>query len=123
MEQREDFVQHHKCRLVCKLKKSLYGLKQPPRQWYKKFDSFMVSQGYIRSLYDHCLYFKKLNDISITLVLYVDDMFVVNKSMDEINRLKARMARNFDMKDLGAAKQILGIEIHKDRKNGKPSFS
>ena len=43
--------------------------------------------------------------------------------MDEINWLKAQMARNFDMKDLGAAKQILGIQIHEDKKNGKLSFS
>ena len=50
------------------------------------------------------------------LVLYVDDMLIVIKNMDEINRLKAQMARTFDMKDIGAAKQILGIEIHKDRK-------
>ena len=122
MEQPEGFVQHQKGRLVCKLKKSLYGLKQSPRQWYKKFDSFMVSQGYTRSEYDHCLYSKKLNDIFIILVLYVDDMLIVSKSMDEINRLKAQMARNFDMKDLGAAKQILGIEIHRDKRNGKLSF-
>ena len=83
----------------------------------------MVSQGYTRSEYDHCLYFKKLNDIFIILVLYVDDMLIVSKSMDKINRLKDQMARTFDMKDLGAAKQILGIEIHRDRKNGKLSFS
>ena len=81
----EGFVQHQKGRLVCKLKNSLYGLKQSPRQWYKKFDSFMVSQGYTRSEYDHCLYFKKLNDIFIILVLYVDDMLIVSKSMD-VNR-------------------------------------
>ena len=55
MGQPEGFVQHQKGRLVCKLKKSLYGMKQSPRQWYKKFDSFMVSQGYTRSEYDHCL--------------------------------------------------------------------
>ena len=58
MEQPEGFVQHHKGRLVCKLNKSLYGLKQSPRKWYKKFDSFMVSQCYTRSEYDHCLYLK-----------------------------------------------------------------
>ena len=89
MEQLESFVQHQKGRLVCKIKKSLYGLKQSPRKWYKKFDSFMVIQGYTRSEYDHCLYFKKLNDIFIILVLYVDNMLIVRKSMDEINRLKA----------------------------------
>ena len=56
------------------------------------------------------MYFKKLNDVFIILVLYVDDMLIVSKSMVEINKLKAQMARAFDMKDLGAAKQILGIE-------------
>ena len=56
-------------------------------------------------------------------MLYVDDMLIVSKSMDEINKLKAQMARTFDMKDLGVAKQILGIEIHRVRKNGKLSFS
>ena len=99
MEQPEAFVQHHKGTLVCKLKKSLYGLKQSPKQWYKKFDSFMVSQGYTRSEYDHCLYFKNLNDIFIILVLYVDDMLIVSKSMDMINRLKDHIARIFVMKD------------------------
>ena len=50
-------------------------------------------------------------------------MLIISKSMGEISKLKAQMARAFDMKDLGAAKQILGIEIHRDRRNGKLSFS
>ena len=91
MEQPEGYVQHRKGKLVCKFRKSLYGLKQSPRKWYKKFDSFMVSQGYTRSEYDHCLYFKKLNDVFIILVLYVDDMLIVSKSMDKINMLKDQM--------------------------------
>jgi hypothetical protein len=58
---------------VYKLKKSLYGLRQSPRQWYKKFDSFTVRQNFTRSEYDHCVYFKRLeNDIFNILVLYVD---------------------------------------------------
>ena len=84
MEQLEGFVQHQKGRLVCKLKKSLYGLKQSPRKWYKKFASFMVIQGYTRHEYDHSLYYKRLNDIFINLVLYVNDMIVVSKRMDEL---------------------------------------
>ena len=55
----------------------------------------------------------------IILVLYVDDMLVASKSMFEISRLKAQLARTFDMKDLGATNQILGMQIHIDRKNGK----
>ena len=120
MEQPEGFVQNRNKKFVCRLKKSLFGLKQSPRQWYKKFDSFMMSQNYIRSEYDHCVYFKKLsNGMFIILVLYVDDMLLASKSIIEINRLKAQMARTFDMKDLGEARQILGMEIFRDKSNDK----
>jgi hypothetical protein len=118
MEQLE-VVQDHKERFVCKLRESLYGLKVP-RQWYKMFDSFMVSQNFLRSEYNHCVYFESLeNGTFIILVLYVDDMLVASQSMVEINRLKAQLTRMFQMKDLGATKQILGIEVHRDRNNGK----
>jgi len=97
MDQPEGFVQGRNRRLVCKLRKSLYGLRQSPRQWYKKFDSFMVSQNFIRSEYDHSVYFKSFNGIFIILVLYVDDMLIASKSMEEINRLKAQLSRMFEM--------------------------
>ena len=80
----------------------------------------MLSQKYVRSEYDHCVYFKQLNNgMFIILVLYVDDMLLASKSIEEINKLKTQMARTFDMKDLGAARQILGVEIFRDRRNGK----
>jgi hypothetical protein len=60
--------------LVCKMKKSLYGLKQSPRIWYKKFDTYMLGIGFTRSKEDHCVYFKLIGDHLIYLVLYVDDM-------------------------------------------------
>ena len=79
----------------------------------------MVSQNFIINEYDHCVYFKSFNGIFIILALYVDDMLIASKSMEEINRLKAHLSRTFDMKDLGATKHILGMEIHRDRKNVK----
>jgi hypothetical protein len=80
----------------------------------------MVSENYARTEYDHCVYFKMLdNGIFIILVIYVDDMLVARKRMAEINRLKDQMARTFDMKDLGAAKKIFVMEIHKNKKNGQ----
>jgi hypothetical protein len=79
----------------------------------------MVSLNFTRSEYDHCVYFKILeNDIFIILVLNVDDMLVERKIMVEINRLKDQLARAFDMKDIGETKQILGMDIHRNRKNG-----
>ena len=105
---------------VCKLNKSLYGLKQSPRQWYKRFDSFMRRQKYTRSKYDNCVYLQKLHDGSfIYLLLYVDDMLIASKSQNEIDKLKAQLNQEFEMKDLGEAKKILGMEISRDRPRGK----
>ena len=73
MRQPEGFAVPGKEQLVCKLKKSLYGLKQAPRHWYKRFDTFMIEQGYTRSRYDNCVYFRKFSNGSfVFLLLYVD---------------------------------------------------
>uniref|UniRef100_A0A2N9HC61 Integrase catalytic domain-containing protein n=1 Tax=Fagus sylvatica TaxID=28930 RepID=A0A2N9HC61_FAGSY len=116
MEQPEGFKQPGTKNLVCRLKKSFYGLKQSPRQWYKRFDSYMIQIGYTRCEYDCCVYVRILEDGSyIFLLLYVDDMLIAAKSMCEVNRLKSLLHKEFEMKDLGAAKKILGMEIRKDR--------
>ena len=78
----------------------------------------MANQNFTRSEYAYCVYFESFNDIFSILVLYIGDMIIASKSMEEINRLKARLSSKFDMKGLGAAKHILGMEIHRDKKNG-----
>ena len=98
------------------MKKSLYGLMQSPRQWYKRFDSYMIKIGYRRCEYDCCVYVRSLNDGSfIFLLLYVDDMLITAKSIVEVNKLKVLLNREFDIKDLGVAKKIIGMEIRRDR--------
>ena len=120
MEQPEGFKEKGKEHLVCRLKKSLYGLKQAPRQWYKKFDSFMVNQGYKRTNADHCVYVKQFEDGNfIILLLYVDDMLIVGQDLNMINRLKVELSKTFDMKDLGPSKHILGMQITRDRESKK----
>lgn len=105
---------------VCKLKKSLYGLKQSPRQWYKRFDSYMIQLGYNRSPYDCCVYLNKADDGSmIYLILYVDDMLIAAKGKSDVQKLKALLSAEFDMKDLGAAQKILGMEIYRERSQNK----
>ena len=80
MEQPEGFKVKGKQKLVCKLKKSLYGLKQALRQWYKKFDSFMVDHEYTRTVADQCVYFQWFSDGNfIILLLYVDDMLIIGR--------------------------------------------
>ncbi|GJV88834.1 retrovirus-related pol polyprotein from transposon TNT 1-94 [Tanacetum coccineum] len=98
--QPEGFKQKGKENLVCRLNKSLYGIKQAPQCWYKRFDSFIRSLEYNRLLADPCAYFKSPNK-------------------NRINKLKAQLAREFEMKDLGPANKILGMQIHRDRVSRK----
>jgi hypothetical protein len=84
----------------------------------------MTEQGYSRCHSDHCVYFKRLeNGNFIILLLYVDDMLVAGSNMQDINVLKKKLANSFSMKDLGAAKKILGMRIKRDRKNRKLTLS
>ncbi|GKB55680.1 retrotransposon protein, putative, ty1-copia subclass [Tanacetum coccineum] len=101
---------------VCLLKKSLYGLKQSPRQWYRRFDEYMLSNGFKRSSYDSCVYYRSYAPGEyIYLLLYVDDMLIACKSKAEIGSAKSLLKKEFDMKELGEAKKILGMEIVRDR--------
>lgn len=108
---------------VCKLKRSLYGLKQAPRQWYLKFDNFMERTGYRKCEMDHCCYVKKFKSSYIILLLYVDDMLIAGADMKEIIKLKKQMSEEFEMKDLGPAKQILGMNIVRNKKDGSLTLS
>ncbi|PKI56506.1 hypothetical protein CRG98_023144 [Punica granatum] len=112
MEQPEGFRVKGKEHLVCRLRKSLYELKQASRQWYKKFDSFMLSHGYTRTTSNHCVFVKQFSDGDfIILLLYVDDMLLVGHDMSKIADLKKELNKSFAMKDLGPVKQILGMHI------------
>ena len=111
-------------KLVDKLQNSLYELKQAPRQWYKRFDKFMMGCGYTRSLFDPCLYFhKQQSGEYIYLLLYVDDMLIASKNKSSIDKLKLQLSSEFEMKDLREAKRILDIKIKRDRVKGKVSLT
>ncbi|KAH9658981.1 hypothetical protein KPL70_023688 [Citrus sinensis] len=118
MAQPEGFIEKGSEDKVCLLKKSLYGLKQSPRQWYLKFDEFMISHGYCRSRFDNCVYYKlSSSGGGIYLLLYVDDMLIACSQKEEIKKLKVELSTEFEMKDLGAATKILGMQIIRDRKS------
>ena len=89
IEQPEDFKVKGNENMVCRLKKSLYGLKQALRQCYKKFDFFMMSQEYKRTFADPCVYVRRFFDGKfIILLLYVYDMLIVGQDANMIQKLK-----------------------------------
>ncbi len=73
-------------------------------------------------MFDPCVYMKRVNNEVfgfIILVLYVDDMLIVARDHSEVNKLKALLSSEFQMKDLGIARRILRMEIHRDLDSGK----
>ncbi|KAL1536502.1 hypothetical protein AAHA92_29144 [Salvia divinorum] len=116
MQQPPGFVKPGEENKVCLLKKSIYGLKQASRQWHKKFDEHVLSNGFRRSRYDECVYIKKKGGVVVAyLLLYVDDMLVAGESMREVQKVKDDLSKAFEMKDLGCACRILGMNIVRDR--------
>ncbi|XP_058783954.1 uncharacterized mitochondrial protein AtMg00810-like [Vicia villosa] len=96
---------------VCKLQKSLYGLKQASRQWYSKLSSFLLSIGYSQSQADHSLYTKSTHAEFTALLVYVDDIVLAGTSLTEIQRVKQLLHHQFHIKDLGQLRFFLGFEI------------
>ena len=77
----------------------------------------MLEHGFARSSYDCCVYFKHVsNNISLYLLLYADNMLIASQSREKIQQLKLDSKSTFEMKDLGKARKILGIEIKRDKK-------
>lgn len=96
---------------VCKLVKSLYGLKQASREWNFEFSHQLVSPGFLPSSNDPCLFIKGSGDTFICLLVYVDDVLVASASLHLIQHVKTFLHDKFIIKDLGDAHYILGMKI------------
>ncbi|KAM7531655.1 hypothetical protein LguiB_035065 [Lonicera macranthoides] len=101
---------------VCKLKKSLYGLKQSPRAWFGRLARSMRKFGYSQSNSDHTLFLKKSHEKITALIVYVDDMVLTGNDPQEQQALKKLLSQEFEMKDLGSLKYFLGIEVSRSSK-------
>ena len=95
---------------VCRLKKSLYGLKQSPGAWYERVDNYLMKLGFTRSEVYLNLYFQVENDRPFIFVLYVDDLFLIGVD-PLIHQCKRELAYTFEMKDLGLMHYFLGLEV------------
>ncbi|RVW23780.1 Retrovirus-related Pol polyprotein from transposon TNT 1-94 [Vitis vinifera] len=118
MKQPEGFPSSDGEQLVCKLKKSIYGLKQASRQWYLKFHNIISSFGFVENVMDQCIYLKVSGSKVCFLVLYVDDILLATNDKGLLHEAKQFLSKNFDMKDMGEASYVIGIKIHRDRFQG-----
>ena len=99
--------------LVCRLIKTIYGLKQSPRAWYGKINQFFEKNGFRRSEEDHSLYVHQQR--SLIILLYVDDLVIAATSLDHISWAKSSLSASFDMTELGELKGFIGVEVVRDR--------
>jgi hypothetical protein len=105
---------------VCKLQKSIYGLRQAGRIWNTVFHEFLINSGCTQCITDECLYVAKLSNNKVMFVLiYVDDVIVATNSKTALNELKARIKNQFKVKILGPLRCFLNIEIIRNRDQRK----
>ena len=117
MMQLEGFIAKNQEHMVCKLKRSIYGLKQASRSWNIRFDQANKSFGFEQNLDKPCVYKRNRDKVVMFLVPYVGDILLIENDVGVMSSLKVWLSSQFDMKDLGEANFILGIKLWRDRKN------
>uniref|UniRef100_A0AAV1UBQ4 Polyprotein n=1 Tax=Peronospora matthiolae TaxID=2874970 RepID=A0AAV1UBQ4_9STRA len=106
-------------KMMCKLDKAIYGLKQAASAWNKTIHAVFLHIGFRSSGADQCIYVKHQDDNYVYVCLYVDDMIIAAKTSKEIQEVKTALKSSFRMKELGKAKFILGVEIDHDHNCSK----
>ncbi|KAK1645515.1 hypothetical protein QYE76_063320, partial [Lolium multiflorum] len=115
MVQPKGFIDPKNADKVCKLQRSIYGLKQASRSWNRRFDKVIKDFGFIQCHGEACIY-KKVSGSSVAfLILYVDDILLIGNDIELLSSVKGYLNNSFSMKDLGEASYILGIKIYRDR--------
>lgn len=101
-------------KLVCKLNKSIYGLKQAAKNWYEELANFLIGEGFTRSKNDYCL-FSKIGKEKVYLLTWVDDIVIAGSSETEIEKLKKALETKFKMDDRGDLEWFLGMKVSRTK--------
>ncbi|CAN1146609.1 Retrovirus-related Pol polyprotein from transposon TNT 1-94 [Linum perenne] len=96
---------------VCKLLKSLYGLKQASRRWFVKLTDALKFEGFKQSGADHSVFTYTTAAAIVVLLVYVDDILLAGNDLTVIEGVKQKLHKHFKIKDLGILKYFLGLEI------------
>ena len=115
MTQPEGFVDPKYPNRVCKLQRSIYGLKQASRSWNLRFDEAVKEFGFMKNEDEPCVYKNVSGSAIIFLMLYVADILLIGNDIPTLQSVKSWLGKCFSMKDLGEAAYILGIKIYRDR--------
>ena len=119
MKQPDKFIEPGKEHLVCRLKHSIYGLKQSPRCWNHALDSQLKEMGFKQTSSDPCLYDHFDSEgVMFLVVVYVDDIVLGGRSKAKMNAVKEQLSQKFEMKDLGPLNHFLGVNIIQDQLTG-----
>lgn len=116
MKQPKGYIDLHHPNFVCKLRKSIYGLKQAARLWNIAFDSFLKQLKFKQIYADACVYIHSYEHSGYVIIaLYVDDLLILSNDVDLISKTKIMLNSKFCMIDQGEAHCILGMTIKRDR--------
>ncbi len=117
MEQPSGYVQPGKEHMVCKLQRSLYGLKQSPRCWNTVLRDYLKEIGFNQSKADPCVFVSNKKPLTI-ITVYVDDLVLITENAEMMHKLKQNLAAGFKMSDMGPLHYVLGVSVEKDKQTG-----
>ena len=114
MEQPEAYVKEGE-KLVCKLEKSIYGLKQSGRNWNEMLHKCLTDDNFTQNPADHCVYAKESKGEKVMIAIWVDDLIIAASNTKSLQKVKNMLSTKFKMKDLGRIKHFLGMDFSQSK--------
>ena len=128
MHQPNGYVCKGKEKYVCKLTKSIYGLKQSPRCWNLTLDTYLKKLKFVQTASDPCIYYRKTGGDIMYIGVYVDDIILAGKTVKQLEEIKRDLSQEFDIKDLGKLGYFLGMKVVQSEESqsiwiGQPAYA